>query len=218
MKFKVTLLLMSIMLFTNVFSQNQTLLRKVASTYSKDVSSILMNEDKYSSSKEVTVENNFATYAKDSSPFTGKYVEFQKNNVKFIKSFKNGIYDGTLYFFYDNGNLLKVINFKNGYEEGEEIEFYSSGVSKSLKNWKNGRLEGDSYEFTSDGKLNLSTQYSSNYKEGLEIKYSENTIVEKFNYKSGKLNGNYASYYLDGNLKTSGTYVSDLRNGEWKFK
>ena len=56
MKFKVTLLLMSIMLFTNVFSQNQTLLRKVASTYSKDVSSILMNEDKYSSSKEVTVE------------------------------------------------------------------------------------------------------------------------------------------------------------------
>ena len=62
--------------------------------------------------------------------------------------------------------MLKVINFKNGYEEGEEIEFYSSGVSKSLKNWKNGRLEGDSYEFTSDGKLNLSTQYSSNYKEG----------------------------------------------------
>ena len=51
----------------------------------------------------------------------------------------------------------------------------------------------------------------------MEIKYSENTIVEKLNYKFGKLNGIYESYYLDGNLKANGNYNSDLRNGEWKW-
>ena len=167
MKSKFMLLLMAIVFSSYTFSQNQNISRKAASDYSTEVSNILMNKDKYLSSKDVTVENNFATFTKDSSPFTGKYVEFQKNNVKSIKTFKNGIYDGALYFFYDNGNLLKVINFKNGYEEGNEVEFYSNGISKSFKNWKNGKLEGDSYEFSSDGKLNLTTQYSSNYKEGL---------------------------------------------------
>ncbi len=59
--------------------------------YSKEISYILMSKENYSTNKEIKVENNFATYVSDSSPFTGKYVEFQKNNVESIKSFKNGI-------------------------------------------------------------------------------------------------------------------------------
>ncbi|MFZ2709179.1 MAG: toxin-antitoxin system YwqK family antitoxin [Leptotrichiaceae bacterium] len=217
MKLKIASLIMTLTFFANSFSQNQTITKKIASNYSKEISVTLLNKEKYSTSEDVIIENNFATYVTNSSPFTGKYVEFQKDNVRFIKSFKNGIYDGSLYFFYDNGNLLKVINFKNGYEEGPEIEFYSNGNSKSSKIWKDGKIEGDSYEFTSDGTLSLSTQYLSNSKNGLEVKYSEKTIIEKLNYKSGKLNGTYTSFYLDGNLKASGSYNSDLRNGEWKW-
>ena len=79
MKSKFMLLLMAIVFSSYTFSQNQNISRKAASDYSTEVSNILMNKDKYLSSKDVTVENNFATFTKDSSPFTGKYVEFQSN-------------------------------------------------------------------------------------------------------------------------------------------
>ncbi|MDO5089008.1 MAG: toxin-antitoxin system YwqK family antitoxin [Leptotrichiaceae bacterium] len=173
----------------------------------------------YFTVETVSVSDAFAVLKEDGSPFTGTLVEFNSNSeIKSVKNFKNGLYDGKMYFYYNNGNLLKIMEYSQGKQTGEEIEFYSDGISKSIKNYKNGLLNGSSYEFDLIGVLTSVTNYTDNRKNGKELIVSNGVVTLENNYVNGILSGLSTSYYLDGTLRSTGMYVNNLRNGEWIWK
>lgn len=206
-------IVLSSLLFSENINMNPKRSQDYSSLYTEAMNSV------YSTPETVSLSNNFAITKEDSAPFTGKLVEFNKNSeIKSVKNFKNGLYDGKMYFYFDNGNLLKILEYSQGVQTGEEIEFYSDGISKTVKNYKNGLLNGVSYEYDPTGVLTSVTNYTNNRKDGKELTVSNGVIVLENNYNNGVLSGLSTSYYLDGTLRSTGNYVNNLRNGEWVWK
>ena len=172
----------------------------------------------YSTVADVTISGNLATVKETGQPFTGTYVEFNhEGSAQAVRNYQNGLLNGPMFLYYENGNLLKVANYTNGVRNGEDIDFYGNGNSKIIRYYQNGLLNGKSYEFDEFGRLTSSLEYSNNAKNGKEIKFSNGIVTNENTYLNGQLNGEAKSYYSNGNLRSNGNYSRNLRNGQWTW-
>ncbi len=172
----------------------------------------------YSTVADVTISGNLATVKETGQPFTGTYVEFNhEGSAQTVRNYQNGLLNGPMFLYYENGNLLKVANYTNGVRNGEDIDFYGNGNSKIIRYYQNGLLNGKSYEFDEFGRLTSSLEYSNNAKNGKEIKFSNGIVTNENTYLNGQLNGEAKSYYSNGNLRSNGNYSRNLRNGQWTW-
>lgn len=189
---------------------------KRSSEYSSQASRALNSY--YSTVNNVSILGNRATIKDTGQPFTGTYVEFDTiGNAQTVKNYQDGILNGLMFTYYENGNLLKVSNYANGVRDGEEVEFYTNGNSRTIRNYKNDMLNGNGYDFDEFGRLTLSAEYINNAKNGTEIRISNGIVTNENTYSNGLLNGKTKSYYSNGIVRLDGNYAYNLRDGQWTW-
>ena len=97
-------------------------------------------------------------------PFSGNVVG------RLVGKIKNGIWDGEIVEYYENGQLSRKTNYKDGKKEGESLWYYANGQLWIKSNFKDGKPEGEHLEYDKNGKLKIT-----------EI-YKDNKIIETINH------------------------------------
>src|ERR1700722_7639787 len=87
----------------------------------------------------------------------------------------NGMKNGTMKAYDEDGHVTDEGHFINDTIEGEAKSFYPSGKVKQISYWKKGVLQGDFKSYFEDGPVEISGSYH-----------------------NGELNGPYLSYYHNG--------------------
>ena len=117
-------------------------------------------------------------------------------------SFNDGIINGTLRRFDNNGRILSLYNLKNGFRFGYNYDYYSDGTVFRKVFFNNDTLNGEYIEYFRNGNISINyTMYNGVY-DGNYIKFDEDGDTIVFNqYKYGKDDGKYIAYYKNGNRK-----------------
>ncbi len=156
-------------------------------------------------------------------------------------NYKNGKLDGTVYYYYANGQVKKEIPFVDGKREGTVTKYYSNGNIQYIEHYKNGKICCKAEDFYENGNSKIVTYYKNGkidstytflyengnlksklkYNEGkknglAELYYENGQLQEKVFFIDDKKIGEYISYYKNGNLKAKGVYTNGKKVGLWK--
>lgn len=131
----------------------------------------------------------------------GQRVVFGKEAVSELQEFHNGIMEGKVQVFGENGFLLHCYHIKDDLKDGEEIEYYPFKGSLQLHipqlsvNWSNGRIQGLVKTWYPDGTPESQREMSSNKKNGvLTAWYEDGSVMLIERYEQDKLiEGQYFS-------------------------
>jgi len=104
------------------------------------------------------------------------------------------VFDGTVTWYFENGNVMQTVNYKNNILSGERKNYHESGPLKSQYSYENGNIEG------------------------AWVRYHENAkLAEEGIYKSSTRNGAWKEYYKNGKLKGEGNYNDGKKTGIWQL-
>ena len=96
--------------------------------------------------------------------------------------------DGVYYEYGEGGNIISERMIKNGVENGPLIEFYEDGRIKARIDYHNGKAHGKAIFYTMDSKPMLEQTYSNGVLDGFSIEYDiEGNVKAKVLYSNGKL-------------------------------
>jgi antitoxin component YwqK of YwqJK toxin-antitoxin module len=232
---------------------NLGLLSFVATNEDHIETQLINNKIKYSSSKEsmiVAMEEKIEVFCtKDKSTKVGickEYMHglekksFVHNNliingiklemyeeneaIKFLAEYNDGIYDGSVKYFRENGTLCSSGIYVKGklqgpcsvYDEcGVKIkdvhyyndlvyminEYYPCGEIKNTYDVRHNKIHGIFNSFYKNGTLKNSVSYSNDKPHGLESNYSEyGNLISEINYYEGVKHGSSSYYDSTGNL------------------
>ena len=117
--------------------------------------------------KELAYVDDTVYWKKDMTLFSGiaKGEDIIYNSGDNIEAkLTNGVLDGTLKAWYENGQLYYEIVFKNGELDGLQRDWYENGQLEFENNFKNGEYDGLVRHWNENGQL----FYEGNYKNGEE--------------------------------------------------
>ena len=85
---------------------------------------------------------------------SGLYRKFREDSIPVIEAFysKDGILEGTLIYYHDNGKLKETIDYYKGYKQGYSKEFYKSGQLKEVNLWNKDNCIKTLIKYYEDGK------------------------------------------------------------------
>lgn len=155
------------------------------------------------------LNGNFKTYYENGNlKKTGNYIngvesglfkEFDEyGNLEAEYSMTNGELNGSLKTFYSNGKLKKSGYYLKGKEHGNFIEYDENGNKEAEYVMANGMKNGV-LKIYEDGKLDVTTTFKDDIRNGQRIEYYYNDETDKLQ------------------LKQIGDYLNDEKNGTWKF-
>ena len=148
---------------------------------------------------------------------TGKWIEYYSTNkIKKEENYRNGIKDGIVKEYDENGNLKALVQFNNG-EENDSVqefvfidirtEYYDNGQPKLVGGYANEKKQGIFREYDRDsGKIINSYIYDQ------DVKLSEG-IIDNYGIYKGK----WKIFYKTGELKEEGEFIEGIKEGEWKY-
>lgn len=129
----------------------------------------------------------------------GLFKEYDDNgNLEAEYTMSNGEMNGVLKTYYSNGKLKKSGNYLKGKEHGIFIEYDEYGNKEAEYTMANGMKNGV-LKIYEEGKIDVSTTFKDDIKNGQRIEYY-------YNDETGKLQ-----------LKQIGEYLNDEKNGTWKL-
>lgn len=153
-------------------------------------------------------------------------------------NYKSGKRFGESREFYDNGKLKKTLNFKNGLPDGALIKYDEEGnivlKMEFVKNWsgtiwqyysggqlklkgfiKDFLLNGSTEEYFESGRLKTTITYLDSLPEGNVNVYFENGLLKSQTiYAKGLRQGKEIHYYENGKMKFEINYIDDLMEGQ----
>ncbi len=120
-------------------------------------------------------------------------------------------------WYYNSGKILRSETFENGVEEGILTEYAENGsvISKGL--FAGGLKEG--FWIYEMGAYKETGAYKEDLKEGIwKHSYTDNGKTRfEGAFKMGNAAGRHKYYYPSGNLKCDGLYVGGMKNGDWNY-
>lgn len=147
-------------------------------------------------------------YENSNTKKTGNYVNGIENglfkeydeigNIEAEYSMTNGELNGSLKTFYSNGKIKKSGYYLKGKEHGNFIEYDENGNKEAEYVMANGMKNGV-LKIYEDGKLDVTTTFKDDIRNGQRIEYYYNDETDKLQ------------------LKQIGDYLNDEKNGTWKF-
>lgn len=123
--------------------------------------------------------------------------DYYKSGVKQMEGLSyekgEGFWNGTVVWYYPNGDTSRTIEYENNVVNGKFMEYYG-----------NGKVAGRS-------------EFKNNVPHGMvEYYYYNGKLESKGNYKNGKPDGETTSFYRDGKPKEIGNYKDGKWHGNWK--
>lgn len=105
---------------------------------------------------------------------------------------KEEVFDGTVTWYFENGNVMQTVNYKNKVINGERKNYHEIGPLKSQYSYENGNIEGPWVGY-----------------------YENSKLAESGTFQSGKRNGEWKEYHKNGKLKGEGSYNDGKKVGTW---
>jgi len=146
---------------------------------------------------------------------TGYRVLFGRNRVGELHEYHNGVQDGEVKIYDENGTLASIHHIKNGIKHGEEVEYYplrhgeTHLIPMLSVNWYEGKVQGSSKTWYRSGVQESQREMSNNKKNGISTAwYKDGSIMMIEEYEHNKL---VKGEYYQRNEKSP---ISRLENGE----
>ncbi len=138
--------------------------------------------------------------------------------VATVKNYKNGLLEGKVFEYYENGNKKQEANYKNGLLNGILKKYSMAETLLSSANYIDGKLDGLYKEFYVTGTPKKEIEYYNGLKEGFSKEYFSNgTLKAQYNYSQDKLEGDSMIYYEDGCINKIEKYKNNKLNGDTKI-
>ncbi|RYD70581.1 MAG: toxin-antitoxin system YwqK family antitoxin, partial [Sphingobacteriales bacterium] len=138
----------------------------------------------------ITLRGEFSKQSKK----TGEWVSFYSNGkVKEKINYKEDMYEGPAFGWFDNGNKWYDETYKSGQLHGVQTIRYLNGNRKSIIDFENGKETGEVKYF------NISDQ-----------------LTHTYTYKNGVLDGPYKTYHSNGKLNEESAFIKDVESGDYK--
>jgi hypothetical protein len=109
--------------------------------------------------------------------FEGKAIIYSKGNIVSVGNFVNGLREGLVTQYFQNGQIKNQSFYRHDKIEGIENEYYSDGKLNYKANWKNNKYYGSEWHWLENGNIAI---------------YNTSDIIDMFYYSEydslGKLN------------------------------
>lgn len=225
---------------------------EVISTYSNQnytlkISTQKRDDDDWSSRSvtayNITLIKKAGIYDPDNGAKTDYYYDGYSIQAEY--TLKNGLLNGTLKSYYQNGNLKKTGNYINGKENGLFKEYnedgsisieynmkngemngafktyYENGQVKKTGSFLNGKGNGNFKEYAENGDLEVTYSKINDEYDGLLTIYEAGKVAKKINYKNGERDGLFTEFTYGDNdtllLEYSGLIKNELKDGVWNL-
>jgi len=146
----------------------------------------------------------------------GIWMDFHNTgNIKIEKTYRNGVKDGFVKYYGENGNLLKIEKFVNGElqidaEETKEYEirydYFPNGRVRIVGSYFEGLPDGVRREYNQEGQI-----------ERGYIFRNGRIIAEGIVDEQGRKQGEFTEYYENGITMAEGRYVNSVKVGDWLY-
>lgn len=139
--------------------------------------------------------------------FNGKvYAYYRNGNILYTGFFKNDIKSNEWIYYYDNQQVEQKGYYRNDLQNGTWIWFYNNGDTLQIQNFRNGRLDGQYLSYDPYGNVIQKGYYENGLKQG---NWVENTgfITQNGNYFDDEKDGKWFSFYTNGKLAFEGNYI-----------
>ncbi len=109
------------------------------------------------------------------------------------------IFDGSVSWYFENGNVMQTVNYKKGVLVGERKNYHESGPLKSQYSYKDALISGPWVGYYENAKLSESGNCVKGQRDGIWKEYHKNGKLKgEGKYKAGKKVGTWKMYYYDG--------------------
>ncbi len=149
----------------------------------------------------------------------------ERGNIEAEYSMSNGELQGTLKTYYTNGNLKKSGNYVKGKEDGDFTEYDEDGTKAADYVMANG-LKNGVLKIYQNGKIDVSTTFKDDFKNGQRIEYYYNDETGKLELKKieefleDQKNGTWKLFYIENNntgrLLKFENYIKDVKSGPFQ--
>lgn len=139
----------------------------------------------------------------------GKYIHGNRQGKLTEETYSNGVLNGILLEWFDNGNKKLSTNYINGKREGEAYKYYENGNVESKAVYKN-NINIKLMSYYENGSLHCDLNTDQNgLLEGKQTCYFESgQISELWNYCSGIYCGLQQKFYSDGSIYKKGVITN----------
>lgn len=138
--------------------------------------------------------------------------------VATVKNYRNGVLEGKVFEYYENGNKKTEASYKEGILNGTLKKYSMAETLISSAQYSDGKLDGLYKEYFVTGKPKKEIEYYNGLKEGFCREYSSDGILkEQYNYSQDRLEGDSHIYYEDGSINEIRKYKDNKLNGDTKI-
>jgi len=156
----------------------------------------------------------------------GLFKEYDENGILEAEySMSNGEFNGSLKTYYPNGKLKKSGNYLKGKEHGNFVEYDEYGTKDAEYVMANGMKNGV-LKIYEDGKIDASTTFKDDSKNGQLIEYYYNDETGKLQlkqiveYLNDEKNGTSKLFFIEDDnterLLKFENYTKDIKNGSFQ--
>lgn len=129
----------------------------------------------FSGFAQILEDENGVFYADNSTPYNGTYKEYYLNGqTRLSIDIKEGIKDGEMYLYYEDGNINEVRSYKNNKMHGTWITYAPNNVKIAEATYNNGKKDGQWFIWDEKGTLRCEMFYKNGQKTGIWKMYDEN--------------------------------------------
>ena len=135
----------------------------------------------------------------------GEILVRKKDKNRLKTSFLNGLPNGMVSIFNEEGSLSEEISYKNGIRNGIAKSYFEDGQHYKTIEYNNGEI------------LSIQIEQDVESKPYQEINNNGRVSFTSNKLKNGNLNGDYVGYDDHGNIIAKGSHIDGEKNGEWKY-
>ena len=164
-----------------------------------------------------------AEYTLSNGKINGQLKVYHYNSkLKKIGNYLNGVENGLFKEYDEYGNLEAEYSMSNGELNGVFKTYYSNGKLKISGNYLKGQKHGNFIEYDEYGAKEAEYVMVNGMKNGVLKIYKDGKIDVSTTYKDDIKNGQHIEYYYNDEtgklqLKLIGEYLNDEKNGTWKL-
>lgn len=134
---------------------------------------------------------------------------YPDGTIRYVVPLKEGLRNGKLKQYYENGNLELQSIWVNGKKHGKLVSYYKNGNKKTEEFFRNDMRQDTLKVYDSLGNISEVFLYTDNVKKGPYFQfYPTGQVKIKGGIMNEKKHGKAVTYYPDGNIKRREIYDS----------
>lgn len=124
---------------------------------------------------QLNISEDGLYYDENNELYSGNYIEFHSNGNKRIElNLKDGLKDGEVHIFFENGTLNEIRTYKAGVMHGTWTMWNNIGIKIGVANYQDNLKHGEWFIWDENGQMRFSMFYNKGEKSGTWKMWNEN--------------------------------------------